>query len=80
MKTNQVTVQGITQPGNLVQVFLNGSNASTKMKSHVYQTTIDKTGKFQSTVDLSQGNNSITIVATNSYGISTSKVLTINGK
>ena len=79
-KTNQVIVQGITQPGNLLQVFLNESNASTKIKSQVYQATVDETGKFQSTVDLAQGINSITIVATNNYGLNTSKVLTVNGK
>lgn len=79
-QTNSLTLIGLTEPYNLVQVFVNGDDVNTSMKSIAYEGKVDASGKFTVTVNLSQGDNYIRVIVTNSYGKTKSKDLRINGK
>lgn len=77
---NSIIVEGITEPNNLIQVFVNNSNSTTNANSAEYPGSVDSSGKFSTTVNLSPGVNTITVVATTPYQKTTRKELKVIAK
>jgi len=77
---NRIEIVGLTEPSNLVQIFVNPEENNVDLKSLAYKGNVNTNGKFNSTIELSKGLNRILITATNSFGQRKTEVYEVFGK
>ena len=77
---NSLTLMGLTEPYNLVQVFVNPDDQKQAMKSAAYEGTVDASGKFSASIKLSESANIVRLIVTNRFGVSVTNDYPVTGK
>ena len=77
---NTFSIVGFTEPNNLVQVFVNPDDQNQAMKSAVYEGTVDASGKFNVSVNLSENANVVRLIVSNRFGESVTNDYPVTGK